>query len=584
MDPREATTPAGEGRLPLPPGLDEIVASHMELADKLATFSASSSLLKVYSPTVKSLKLSSSTWQSSPATAAGVQHLLRRGKLTSLVIYESREDAAMLRGLAACMEAGATEPGGYLSFLEHLEVTFPTDRRGALAGLSRASSDSLTEGLTRGLAVLEEALAATILRDGLAHLQALRFRPPTYKFHGGAQQRLVDALAAGKCRMLQTIDIHAPDAAMFVMCEARRAFQTCQGLKKLPFWLQELMRERLISEARMQVGRAIIRRLLASSLEEFMIRDRDHVEMGCFEAVNSTPSLRHLELRGGHANASVINQLVAGKAPNLTSLLIVRSYPPPDPHNPALERLCEAMEQGHFKGLRQLFIRVETDDQLRQLGAALAAPRAEGMADLESLRLFGVPGQEATRAALMPLLGLLRAGGCRSLRKLELDWFADGDSVMEALAEVWAADSPAAAASGRSLRALHVHDGPGIGDGSLVALARLLEEGGLPGLEVLDFGVKRFDRISTAGFTRLAAALAIAPAAQSLKELYFFRQRGPGPEELQPGYDALGRLLLDGGLPQLTRWDENIICSPALMEANRQELQLRNRRCAPFTY
>lgn len=61
MDPQEAATPAGavmatgtsyqtEGRLgALPPDLNEIVASYMELADKLATFStfsASSSLLK----------------------------------------------------------------------------------------------------------------------------------------------------------------------------------------------------------------------------------------------------------------------------------------------------------------------------------------------------------------------------------------------------------------------------------------------------------------------------------------------------------------------------------------------------------
>lgn len=96
--------------------------------------------------------------------------------------------------------------------------------------------------------------------------------------------------------------------------------------------------------------------------------------------------------------------------------------------------------------------------------------------------------------------------------------------------------------------------------------------------------LKRFDKNSTAGFTRLAAALTTAPAAQSMKELYFFRQRGPGPEELQPGYDALGRLLLEGCLPRLTRFDEYIICSPALMEANRQELQRQNRRCALFTY
>lgn len=81
------------------------------------------------------------------------------------------------------------------------------------------------------------------------------------------------------------------------------------------------------------------------------------------------------------------------------------------------------------------------------------------MADLESLKLVGVIGQETTTAALAPLLGLLRAGGCRSLRKLELDWFADGDSVVEALAEVWATGS---------LRVLQVHDASGIGDGSLV--------------------------------------------------------------------------------------------------------------------
>lgn len=217
--------------------------------------------------TVKSLEISSSTGQAPLATAAGVKHLLAQyPQLTSLVIYESREHAAMLRGLAACMDAGATEPGGYLSFLEHLELTFPTDQRGALAGLSRETRDTLEEGLTRGLAVLEEALAATVLRGGLVHLQALRFRPPTYKFHEGAQQRLVDALAAGMCPMLQTIDINGSVTAMFRMCEARRAFTICRGLKKLPFWFHDLK-----SEARMG-GRAIARRLLASSLEEYNTR------------------------------------------------------------------------------------------------------------------------------------------------------------------------------------------------------------------------------------------------------------------------------------------------------------------------
>ena len=575
----------------LGPDLTQLVASYLPPGRaRFPLCEASRSVLQAFAPTITQ-RLQFTPPEPRLLTAVVLRRVHARYPcLAALHVTQkdSKQPAGgMLHALATCLAACMADAGG--GFLADLETLKVRDNRPY-----RGRGEEMT--------LVEVVLGAAMSQGALPRLKTLRL----HTLPKAWESPLLTALASGACPELSRLYMHNEGVtsklaeALTRVCEARAARGDCQGLVELDSDVWQTCTWSA-SPANIDLTTRALRLYLPTSLESLEIH-RSEV-LGCLQELEVAPALRSLSISCSYV-AEALEQLVAGKAPNLTTLMVGLEI-----EDDVMERCIEAFSQlpKLLSQLREFAFDEAwfSNQHLVQLGQAMGAPDAGGMECLEtlSMQLFCDP---LTAPAFSPLFDVVRTGGFGALRVLVLDlpWqlpevnvpALNGDAVVEALTQAWL-DPRALAASSQSLRTLVFRGDIRHGDASLVSLARLFERGGLPNLKTLEMGFvsNKKNKVSTKGLGRLGEALATSPLGQSLEEIVMiepdngywlcsrFGHHG-FPTGWQVGINTLGTtLLLDEALPRLKNWVGGDACSEELQLAIVEALKKKGQDVFPFT-